>query len=268
MQDPWYLGPAPGHKFWPAIEKLLREKNWSDAAVSAIDASSTKVVSLLAPPGAAEFAIRGLVLGHVQSGKTANFSAVIAKAADVGYRFIIVLSGTTNSLRNQTQRRLTRELVAPNPNSWFTLTDPITDFKLPTMTAGAFLASHGDHRILCVVKKNSIVLLKLAKWLEGAGKQLLGDQPFLIIDDEADQASVNSTGDDEEPGVNGALADYSERRASGKLCRLHRDLVCQPPHRCNCEEDLAARFYRRSRCAHDAYAGTDRLFGRASSAGQ
>ena len=54
---------------------------------------------------------KGLVVGYVQSGKTANFTGVISKAIDAGYRLIIVLTGTTNLLREQTQRRLDKELV-------------------------------------------------------------------------------------------------------------------------------------------------------------
>ena len=66
------------------------------------------------PSPAEPFAIRGLVVGYVQSGKTANFSALIAKAADAGYKIVIVLSGLHNTLRQQTQRRLERDLGREN----------------------------------------------------------------------------------------------------------------------------------------------------------
>src|SRR3546814_17696447 len=67
---------------------------------------STAVLSLADNPGQARFSTRGLVLGHVQSGKTGNMAAVVAKAADTPYKFFVILSGLTDSRRNQTQARL------------------------------------------------------------------------------------------------------------------------------------------------------------------
>src|SRR6185503_10455964 len=80
--------------------------------VSSIGASADRILERLGDPaGSAVYRARGLVVGYVQSGKTTNFTAVIAKAIDAGYRLIIILSGTTNLLRDQTQRRLDTELV-------------------------------------------------------------------------------------------------------------------------------------------------------------
>ena len=81
-----------------------------------IDDSSDRILRQLAPPWEDRFDVRGLVLGFVQSGKTANFTAVIAKAADAGYRLILVLSGIDNGLRMQTQLRLKKELVGYSDN--------------------------------------------------------------------------------------------------------------------------------------------------------
>jgi GTPase Era involved in 16S rRNA processing len=74
------------------------------------------------------------VLGYVQSGKTANFTAVISKAADVGFRFIIVLSGLTNSLREQTQERMYHDLIQRSPERWFSWTDFKSDIGDTPMT--------------------------------------------------------------------------------------------------------------------------------------
>jgi hypothetical protein len=147
----------------------------------------------------------------VQSGKTANYTAVAARAVDAGYRLIIVLSGIHDALRNQTQVRLERELVGLSEGSWeapgwtlltgrdgdFVLTDPAILYR-----NGAFLA---------VIKKNTHVLSKLIQFLEAAGT-LVEDLPALIIDDEADQASINTRGnrdpglDDDEDGSDKASA--------------------------------------------------------------
>lgn len=199
LYEPWYLGPAPTHKFWPALELVLRDKGWKPETIKSIDDASTKILSLLPPPRTHEFCAKGLVLGYIQSGKTANFSAVIAKAADVGYRFVIVMSGITNSLRKQTQDRLNRELVELNPQLWIPLTEAQQDFRTPIQRASALLSSQRpDVRNLVVVKKNATVLRKLVRWLAGAGTAILNEYPLLVIDDEADQASVNAAATREE----------------------------------------------------------------------
>ncbi|MDT0400061.1 endonuclease, partial [Streptomyces sp. DSM 41636] len=98
--------------YWTAYEQLLRRKGWPDAAVAGLDEASHSVVERLADPTRPDaYGARGLVVGYVQSGKTANFTGVTAKAIDAGYRLVIVLGGTLNLLRGQTQRRLDMELI-------------------------------------------------------------------------------------------------------------------------------------------------------------
>jgi hypothetical protein len=99
--------------YWDAFARYLDLTNgWDPDDIIAIDESTTAVVERLSDPGRGEiFQAKGLVVGHVQSGKTANITGVVAKAADAGYRLVIVLSGTMNLLRAQTQRRIDRELI-------------------------------------------------------------------------------------------------------------------------------------------------------------
>ena len=85
--------------------------------------SSSRLISLGDRPGKEGINTRGLVLGYVQSGKTTNFMPVMAKAADLGYRMIIVLSGTTDNLRRQTQGRVDDYLAFPNSKSVHSLTN-------------------------------------------------------------------------------------------------------------------------------------------------
>lgn len=188
-RDTWYTGPHPKDRCWPAMMELLRKDGWSqDTAVDSLDTSSTRIVSLLSHPREKRFSTRGLVVGYVQSGKTTNFTAVMAKAADRGYKLFIVLAGIHNGLRRQTQARLVQQLVKPNPTRWSQLTDLDKDFA-PTANAASFFGKSNRTHVLCVVKKNATVLRKLAKWLESAS-DYLKDCPALIIDDEADQATV------------------------------------------------------------------------------
>ncbi len=118
-------GPRPWFDSWDSNagyywrrlrEYLIDRKGWSQRDVDDLNASSDNVLRHIEDPrtdgpySKGSFRVQGLVLGYVQSGKTANFTSLIAKAADRGYRLIIVLSGMHNSLRAQTQRRLDLEL--------------------------------------------------------------------------------------------------------------------------------------------------------------
>jgi len=191
----WYDGPLEGDHYWPALKHELVRRGWKPEAIDILDTSSTRIVSFLQAPGSAAIQTRGLVIGYVQSGKTASYSAVIAKAADAGYRLVIVLSGLTDQLRNQTQRRLDDEflhLSGQNQINWHALTTVGQDFQIPAGTPGSLLA-RTDLRLLAVVKKNGAVLRRLLKWLSGALKGSARACPVLIIDDEADQASVNAS---------------------------------------------------------------------------
>jgi hypothetical protein len=184
----WYAGPRPSDPCWPKLVELLARADFDDDAIQKIDEATTRIVSLLEHPATFEFKTKGLVLGHVQSGKTTNYTGVIAKAADRGYRLVIVLAGIHNELRRQTQNRLISQLIAPNPELWHQLTDPNHDFH-PTANAPAYFAQYSGQKVLCVVKKNAVVLRKLIAWLREASDQL-ASIPALVIDDEADQAAV------------------------------------------------------------------------------
>ncbi|WP_327666231.1 MULTISPECIES: Z1 domain-containing protein [unclassified Streptomyces] len=239
----WYVPQSQAGRgwYWPAYRRLLSDKGWPDHAVAGLDASSDQVVERLAnPTQEAAYQSKGLVVGYVQSGKTANFTGVIAKAVDAGYRLVIVLGGTLNLLRAQTQRRLDMEL-AGRENILRGAAEHESDYADdPAWAKGKFL-SHGGlpsalggfdivrmttrdndyksllqgivalesekqepalplydprnlHRSsarLMVVKKNKTVLGKLVKDL-GKIKTPLSEIPVLIIDDESDEASVNT----------------------------------------------------------------------------
>jgi hypothetical protein len=184
----WYRGSQPTDKCWPALVERLAADGLPASAIDLVDNSTKRVVSLLRQPQTDTFKTKGLVIGYVQSGKTTNFTGVAAKAADRGYRLIIVLAGVHNELRRQTQSRLVDHLVAPNAQEWLLLTAPDADFR-PPENAAAYFAHHGTQKVLCVVKKNAKVLRKLVDWLATATPQL-ANIPAIVIDDEADQAAI------------------------------------------------------------------------------
>lgn len=194
----WYNGPTEHDKHWPALLNYLREvKKWKDASES-LDDSSSEIVSLLANPAEDEFRCRGLVVGYVQSGKTANMTAVIAKAVDAGYNLIILLGGVTNKLRAQTQRRIEADVVNRHGTMWqkYTTAEDSGDFVRPPN--GQFVMPHKGGAQLAVIKKESTRLERLLETVTNTARPIKRKLKALIIDDECDQASVNSGADDEE----------------------------------------------------------------------
>jgi hypothetical protein len=191
--ESWYPGCRDADRNWGSLKRELASGNWSDADIESLSQASDKVVAHLPNPhGDEHFRGMGLVLGYVQSGKTTNFTAVIAKAADAGYGCFIVLSGIHEGLRQQTQARLTQQLRDQNPESWRCLTEPDRDFQeSPNVDADLQATQRGQH-LLIVIKKNASRLRRLRDWLGGAADGTLTRCPTLIIDDEADQASINT----------------------------------------------------------------------------
>lgn len=191
--------------YWPSLRQyLLTRKGWPNPSVQSLDRETDKILRLLAKPNQPNpFDKRGLVLGYVQSGKTSNYTALIAKAVDSGYRLIIVLAGTDNGLRLQTHRRLKKELVGsmdingvplpPMGKQWFEFTrdDLEGDFKPGYVNTAAL---QGSQPVLLVIKKNCSVLRRLLNWLENASEEAMRTIPLLVIDDEADLASVDTRG--------------------------------------------------------------------------
>ena len=209
LPAPWYAGPQPDDVFWPELKRVLHEeRGLSRAVVSMVDEASSSVVGRLSPPHRTDFNVRGLVVGHVQSGKTTNFTSVVAKAADIGYRLFIILSGITDGLRLQTQRRIEADLISRNPKAWYNLTQN-GDFVGPGNATN--LLGNTDHRLIAVVKKNSSRLRRLNKWLKSASDSVIRDLPILVIDDEADQASIDVGRDEDRSTINQLILDLLER---------------------------------------------------------
>ena len=112
---PWYTEEVRRARnfYWRAYENYLRDvRDFDPVNIETLDDATNQVMERLTNPEQEEvYQAKGIVVGYVQSGKTANFTGVIAKAIDAGYRLIIVMSGTMDLLRNQTQRRIDMELV-------------------------------------------------------------------------------------------------------------------------------------------------------------
>ncbi|TWG93052.1 Z1 domain-containing protein [Nocardioides sp. J9] len=256
LNGKWYAGPNPDHVLWPALKDKLAH-GLPPEALGEIDRSSTRVVGLLRPPGATPIRTRGLVLGHVQSGKTTSFMSVAAKAADVGYRMVIVLSGITDNLRSQTQARLEAQLVGEQAANWYLLTSKEADFA---ETGNATALMQGNHRLLAVVKKNPHRLRRLRDWIRSAGEAAQLSCPILIIDDEADQASID-VGKKRMSVINKLIREILENPKAAYVAYTatpFANLLIDP----STPEGLYPRDFIVSLKTGDGYYGAERLFGR------
>jgi hypothetical protein len=249
----WYTGPEKGDRYWPALENSLRKKGFGDDNVASIDEASTKVVALLNHPKEEKFTTKGLVVGFVQSGKTTNFTAVMAKAADRGYKLFIVLSGIHNALRRQTQIRLISDLVDANPTQWHQVTNERHDF-IPPDNPKAFFAAN-EQKVLLVVKKNAAVLRKLRNWLASAGEHL-DKCPTLIVDDEADQSTVATI--KIRPLLHDVLDKFPRAAYVGYTATPFANLLIDPTS----ERDFYPRDFIVNLPQPTGYQGTEALFGR------
>jgi hypothetical protein len=195
-------------EYWPSLYRYLGEFKIpprSPGVLASLDQSSELVLSQLGSPSVAHQRF-GLVIGYVQSGKTENFTALVAKAADAGYKLVIILSGIDDEIRGQTQGRIrthiwgagddySKDGVKYPKRRWNELTGLVSDFYPPPSTANNVL---GDDRPTCmVIKKNGAVLRRLKGWLSDASVNLKESLPVLVIDDEADQASPNVASNDD-----------------------------------------------------------------------
>ena len=202
--------------YWNIYKEELKGEFAAEVSQST-DKETTDILDRIGNPLDKSFDKRGLVMGSVQMGKTMNYIGLISKAADFGYRFIIIIAGATNNLRTQTQKRvdegftrvdsgssqrMTPEVYGNQPMS---LTNLVNDFNA-VKKEDSFNLSQSDRPYVAVVKKNGPVLKNLLEWIVNA-HFLAGhtksnptqngplDLPLLLIDDEADYASVNTAKD-------------------------------------------------------------------------
>lgn len=261
----WYRGSSPDDANWPPMKAhLLVRQNWSEASATSLDASSTEVVSLMEDPSLLEFRGRGMVVGYVQSGKTANMLAVAAKAVDAGYRFVIYLAGMTNALRRQTQRRFEADLRAQNRYGWHlhTTLDDDGDFRTPPNQWFSVM----DPAQVAVVKKNVTPLRRLVETISKTPPALRERMPVLVIDDECDQASVNASGSQyDTTAINGLirhlLALLPRVQYVGYTATPFANVLINPRTPEGLPDDLYPEDFILALPRPDGYSGTDSLFG-------
>ncbi|MBN8726242.1 MAG: Z1 domain-containing protein [Xanthomonadales bacterium] len=237
--QPWLhdtrINGEVGDFYWSRYKELLRLKGLPKAVIDATDEVTDRVLDRLGDPrNMSSWSRRGMVVGHVQSGKTANYIGLICKAADAGYRLIVVIAGIHNNLRNQTQARIDEGFIGRDTGRLahanaaqrqkiigvgrfdqrhfpVSLTNTLRDFNRATATTNTSQIDQYNVPVVLVIKKNSSTLKNLLEWLKEhsvhEGTQMVR-QPMLLIDDEADNASINTAYDrDEVTRINGQIRE-------------------------------------------------------------
>lgn len=267
-RTPWYTPDVRAARsfYWDAYVRQLEANGWDEDGIKQLDQNTNRIVEKLADPlASAAYQSKGLVVGYVQSGKTANFTGLIAKAADAGYRLIIVMAGVLDVLRSQTQRRIDKELIGRELLQDEYKTDPDYEEFLSHGGRPSELKAFDMYRLtgpdkrdyksldygkealkfdrkdgskpfwdpenlhpatarIAIVKKNPAILQKLAADLRSLERDKIGarlDQvPVLIIDDESDQASINTAA----PSASGEVIERTETNKAivGLLKQLPR----------------------------------------------
>ncbi|MCJ0558824.1 DEAD/DEAH box helicase family protein, partial [Enterococcus cecorum] len=219
QHEPWFdeaYGKINDVTRWDRYIKYLRKcKNFSPSVIQDMRKNLFKIIDLLGNPLGKNFRRKGLVVGDVQSGKTANYIGLMNLAADMKYKIIIVLTGTTNTLREQTQQRIYEGMGKANSkdgvnsitiNSYSKDQHPVyltsieQDFNKNTSTGFQTSVGSTTAPIIIVTKKNTSSLKNIKSWLDDYSKDINKDYidySLLLIDDEADFASVNTKDESE-----------------------------------------------------------------------
>jgi hypothetical protein len=220
--------------YWTRYHQLLLRGGWSPYVAATLDRSTNELLDLLGDPSEpAAWKRRGLVVGDVQSGKTASYAALICKAADAGYRMVILLTGTLENVRRQTQERMDAAFIGFDSRDYLgtatfrhkrhigvglidgqrdgvVFTSRDNDFRKNAASALNLSLQALREPVLVVTKKNKAILNRLSTWLRAHNADREGriDLPLLLIDDEADNASINTRQDPTETtAINKAIRD-------------------------------------------------------------
>ncbi|GMQ56266.1 Z1 domain-containing protein [Vallitalea sediminicola] len=220
----WWTDGAKNFKelnFWNRYKEYMGQ-DFPPEVVRTIDTDTDVAMNNIADPALNEFSRYGMVVGHVQSGKTANYSALICKACDAGYKFIIVIAGGINNLRNQTQVRINEAVIGVqngklvgvgrlggnrNDSIPSTLTTTETDFNKrdADKSKGMINFDNISVPVIMVIKKHTNTLTNVIDWLSANYKNKISKHAMLMIDDESDYASINTRGEDDPTTINRKL---------------------------------------------------------------
>ena len=190
--EPGMAVPQDRRSAWQVYRKHLIEQGWKEASVDNIERSAVRVLQHLRQTTADRKAVKGLVVGHVQSGKTANMAGLISMAADYRWNLFVVLTGTLENLRVQTSKRLVGDLFQHDGNvSWKAIEHPSVNSPYGARAQDMQFDAGRRDRHLVVCLKNPARLRHLIAWINEHPVGM-SQMRLVVIDDEADQAGINS----------------------------------------------------------------------------
>lgn len=178
--------PTRPESAWQKYKEKLRKSGFREPSINEIEKSTLEILKRLQKDGSE--VRKGLVMGNVQSGKTANMTALMAMAADWKWNMFIILSGTIENLRVQTQNRLLEDLGADSTINWRGIVDP-SNHSQTDKTSDLNFTNNSAYFTVCL--KNKRRLENLIKWLQHDQKKKR-QMKVIVIDDEADQAGINT----------------------------------------------------------------------------
>jgi hypothetical protein len=281
--------------YWTRYREFLIANGWPPLVTATLDRATDEFLDLVGNPGDPKgWRRRGLVMGDVQSGKTATYAALVCKAADAGYRMVILLTGMLENVRRQTQERLDTAFIGFDSSDFLgsaklrhkrhigvglidgrrdgvVFTSREHDFRKNAASALNISLNALNEPVLVVTKKNKAVLERLANWLRARNADRRGriDLPMLLVDDEADNASINTKKDpNQTTAINKAIRDllglFGRSSYVGFTATPFANIFVDPSSTDEMlGDDLFPRDFIHVLRAPDNYMGMDRLFGAA-----
>lgn len=236
-QEPWLeeIKATIKWNYWSAYTNELKSNGFGREVIRVLDEDTDNILNECGYPGT-DFGwrVQGLVMGDVQSGKTASYCGLINKAADAGYKFVVLLTGMIEELRAQSQERMDNGFVGRDSRTIFdgerqkkaigsgrfrtTFPNVLTSIDFDFLTAnkkvlGGIPLENISEPVLLVMKKNKSPLQNLISFLDSQmskGHHQLA-LPLLLVDDEADNASVNSKKDEDPATINRLIREILKR---------------------------------------------------------
>ena len=297
----WFLAKKStlDMKYWERYKKyLLTDKGFSTKVVNTMDDVLDTLTDLLGDPDRnVSFSRKGLIIGDVQSGKTANYTGLICKAVDSGYKVVVLLTGTIEKLRKQTQQRIDEGFVGSSSDAMMqqkgdkliigvgcydpsirpmVLTSTADDFKQKNAVNLNFDLRNINGPVIFVIKKNAAVLKRLNKWLKTFNQNGTNpiDHSLLVIDDESDNASVNTKANPEDTptAINGQIREllnmFTKSSYVGFTATPFANIFIDPDsYNDMVAEDLFPKDYIYSLNSPTNYTGARNIFGENGDAG-
>ena len=265
--------PKNERSCWQMYKNSLK---WKKESITDLEEATIGILRRLNLDTRESDPVKGLVVGHVQSGKTANMEALMAMAADHGWNLFIVLSGTIENLRLQTLRRMQKDLNQESNLYWRGIEHPSKKSQYGERAVDMHFEHTSSQRYFTVCLKNAARLKKLIDWIH-ADRASHNLMKILVIDDEADQASISNTAVEyqkeqkERKGINKLIVNlvedrhYKDENTNGKAQAMNYVMYTATPYANFLNESTPESLYPKDFIwtlkTSDEYIGPNQIYG-------